>query len=314
LIHLPFEFQSGNTLLADLDAEHYITDKKRVVSKMTAHNQWVKPVTRIAPTEHLSLSNEDYRRATATFKAFQEWAGERIAKHLPGRHDQSTHAGKKSYQSFDDIANDGDSIQEAVDELYDSSIGRSANGNLPMRVLLERMGKGGKPEIVASIDDLDGEPIYRGTGEENDNGFRNNDYDRIGRGAMGDGYYFSDQSSTADSYAGQFDDGKVMTAGWKKDAKVYDFSVSGRVTEDNYLDNIMEMGGETSQRVWDEWNMASSATSGQDNAFTNFFNDENNAAVTNLMIQGYDGMTIKQPSGETYTIVFNREALQVVAN
>lgn len=237
-----------------------------------------------------------------------------IEKHLQGKHDQSTHAGKKSYESFDDLANDGDSIQNAVDELFDSSIGRSANGNVAMRVLLERMGKGGKPEIVRSAKQLDGEPIYRGTNTENAEGFKNNDYDRIGRGAMGDGYYFSDSPSTATDYANQFDGGKVITAGWKKDAKVYDFSVSGRVTEDNYLDNLMEMGGETTQRVWDDWNMESSATSGQDNAFTNFFNDENNAAVTSLMLQGYDGMTIKQPSGETYTVVFNREAMQVVAD
>lgn len=238
---------------------------------------------------------------------------ENMAKHLVGQHDQSTHGGKKSYQSFDDIANDGDSIQAAVDMLYDSSITNSANGNVAMRVLLERMDKGGKPEIVNSIEELDGEPIYRGTNAENDNRFRNDDYDRIGRGAMGDGYYFSDAPSTASDYANQFDDGKVITAGWKKDAKVYDFSVSGKVTEDNYLDNLMEMGGETTQRVWDDWNMQSSATSGQDNAFTNFFNDENNAAVTSLILQGFDGMKIKQPSGETYTVVFNREALQVVA-
>jgi hypothetical protein len=314
MIQLPLEYQSGTTFLADLNPEYYITNKKHVIAKLTADNAWAKPIQRIAPIDFIELSETKFKELNEPYDQLQEYLKTDVAKHLQGQHDQSTHAGKKSYISFDDLGDDGDSIQSAVDELYDSSIGSAANGNVAMRVLLERIGKGGKPQVVKSVEDLDGEPIYRGTTKDNADTFANSNYDRIGRGAMGDGYYFSDSQSTANDYAGQFEGGTTITAGWKKDAKVYDFSVKGKATENNYLDNLIELGGETSGRLWDDWKMSSAATTGQDASFMSFFNDENDAAVTNLILQDYDGMTIKQPSGETYTIAFNREAMQVVAN
>ena len=218
MIQLPLEYQSGNILLADLNPEYYITNKKHVIAKLTANNAWAKPIQRIAPIDFIELSETKFKELNEPYDQLQEYLKTDVAKHLQGQHDQSTHAGKKSYKSIDDIVKDGLDIQEAIDELGGSNV---ENGNVAMRVLLERMGKGGKPEIVASISDLDGDPIYRGTPDENAENFINGDYDRIGLGHDGDGYYFSNKGETAVLYAGS---GSVITAGWKQDAKVMKFT------------------------------------------------------------------------------------------
>lgn len=230
-----------------------------------------------------------------------------LTKHLAGKHDQSTHAGKKSYGSIDDLVKDGMSLQNSIDELYDSSIDKVANGNVAMRVLLERTGKGGKPEVVASVADLDGEPIYRGTPDENAESFVNEDYDRIGLGGNGDGYYFSNFDATAVNYAG---DGSVITAGWKKDAKVMrftnpetslvDYNLAARTASTNAISRL---------------GINTQASESQQAVFDNFFTYDADAYVTSLMLDGFDGVEIAQPfDGEKFTIVFNREAMQVVSN
>lgn len=299
---LPLAFQSGDTLLAELDPEHYITQKGQVVLKLTAHNRWVKPVLPIAPTDSLSLGDAEFMELTAPWRALQEYQKTGVIKHLQGQHDQSTHAGRKSYKSIDDLVKDGLDLQAAIDELGESNV---ENGNVAMRVLLERMGKGGKPETVASIDDLDGEPIYRGTLEENVDNFVNGEYDRIGLGHAGDGYYFSNQLTTANDYA---TNGSVITAGWKKDAKVM------RFTNPETSAELYEIATSEAGKKWmDKLNINTMASEAEQAVFDNFAEYTMDAYVSDLILQGYDGMEIAQGGNQSYTIVFNREALQVVS-
>jgi hypothetical protein len=239
-----------------------------------------------------------------------------LEKHLPGQHDQSTHGGRKSYKSIDDLVKDGLDLQETVEELGGFS---AADGNVAMRVLLERVGKGGKPEIVDSVDDLDGEPMYRGAADVTNNSFKTSEYDRIGVGQYGDGYYFSDRKQTADDYADfasrdrTYGENKAdtMTAGWKKDAKVYSVD---RIDAAGYPEDWHSASRSAGFRAIDALNINTRATDAQTAVFDLFYSDNGNALVTELILQGYDGMTIKIGLTEKYTVVFNREALQVVGN
>lgn len=236
-----------------------------------------------------------------------------VKKHLPGQHDQSTHAGKKSYKSIDDLVKDGLSMQEVVDELGGYS---ASDGNVAMRVLLERVGKGGKPEIVASEKDLDGDPMYRGAADITNDGFKNANYDRIGVGQYGDGYYFSDEMTTATDYANRAErdrtygnnKGDVMVAGWKNDAKVF---VAG---EGDSTSQWLDKATAAQNKAIDKLNINTRASDDQDAIFNLFYSDYASALVTDLILEGYDGMTLGVGLTETYTVVFNREALQVVSN
>jgi hypothetical protein len=301
---LPLAFQSGKTFLAELDPDHYITDKKRVVAKLTAENLWVKPIVPIVPADFVSIANAEYERLTAPYRAMQEYEKTGVVKHMQGQHDQSTHGGKKSYDSVESLAKNGLDIQSAVDELGGNSV---ENGNVGMRVLLERTGKGGKPEVVASIEDLDGEPIYRGTLSESAEGMKNNEFDRIGVGQYGDGYYFSNRLETASQYA-QYEDAEnaVITAGWKKDAKV--FAVSGGNM--GWIDASVASQNAAIEKL----NVNTRANDNEDATYNLFFADYGNAFATDLILQGFDGMTLDINENEKYTVVFNREALQVVGN
>jgi len=233
-----------------------------------------------------------------------------LEKHLPGQNDQSTHGGRKSYSSIDDLVKDGVDLEETVEELGGFS---PSDGNVAMRVLLERVGKGGKPEIVDSVADLDGEPMYRGAADVTNDSFKTNDYDRIGVGQYGDGYYFSDNKITAEDYAARAgrdrtygeNNPDVMTAGWKKDARVFAAGDSG---------DWGQAASASGRKAIDKLNINTMATSDQSAVFDLFYSDNGNSLVTDLILQGYDGMTVKIGLTETYTVVFNREALQVVGN
>jgi hypothetical protein len=309
MVQLPLEYQSGDTLLADLNPDYYITDKKKVVAKLTANNAWTKPIQRIAPIDFIELSDTKFKELNQPYEDFQAFLSDNVQKHLPGQHDQSTHGGRKSYKSIDDLVKDGLSMQEAVDGLGGASVG---NGNVAMRILLERTGKGGKPEVVASVADLDGEPIYRGVPTSGADSLVNADYDRIGTGQYGDGYYFSNQQGTAQLFADmakeQFkgDKGEIVVAGWKKDAKV--FNVQGG--------NMGWIDAATSAQnnAIDKLNINTRASDEQSAIFDLFYQDYGNSLATDLIMQGYDGMNIGINALESYTVVFNREALQVVGN
>ena len=311
MVQLPLEYQSGDTLLADLNPEYYITDKKKVVAKLTANNVWVKPIQRIAPIDFIELSDTKFKELNQPYEDFQAFLSDNVQKHLPGQHDQSTHGGRKSYKSIDDLVKDGMDIQGTVEELGGYS---AADGNVAMRVLLERVGKNGTPEIVASVNDLDGEPMYRGAADVTNESFKTNDYDRIGVGQYGDGYYFSDSKVTADDYANraEFDrtyganKGDVMVAGWKKDAKVF----MGGNSSTDWVDSAKA----AQDKAIDKLKINTRASDDQDAIYNLFYSDYGNAFVTDLILQGYDGMNIGIGLTETYTVVFNREALQFVSN
>ena len=210
-----------------------------------------------------------------------------VAKHLQGQHDQSTHAGKKSYASIDDLVKDGLDIQESVNQIGESN---ASNGNVAMRVLLERTGKGGKPEVVGSIEELDGKPIYRGGSEENAQSLINADYDRVGTGQYGDGYYFSNQKGTAELFAGVAEreipnaKGTVTAAGWKQNAKVY--KMEGGTM--GWVNTVAEAQSSAIDRL----NINTRASDSEAAVFDMFYQDYGNAFVTDLILQGYDGMEI----------------------
>lgn len=227
-----------------------------------------------------------------------------VKKHQPGKHDQYRHAGVKSYKSIDDLVKDGVEIDKVVEELGGSNV---ENGNVAMRVLLERLGKGGKPEVVASIDELDSDPLYRGTPDENAENFVNGDYDRIGLGHLGDGYYFSNRGETGVAYAG---DGSLIVGGWKKDAKVRKFTNPDTAAEEYGIAK-----SEAGNRWIDKLNINGVASESQQAVFDNFAEYSADAFVTDLILQGFDGVEIAQPfDGEVFTIVFNRGAMQVVSD
>jgi hypothetical protein len=109
MITLPYEYRSGKTLLAELTPEHYITNKKKVVAKLTADNLWAKPVRPIEPAGELILLDSEYEELTADWNQFQQWVGENVKKHLAGKHDQRTHAGNRATietPSFSDVEYD----------------------------------------------------------------------------------------------------------------------------------------------------------------------------------------------------------------
>lgn len=267
--------------------------------------------------ESLKLDYSDYERLTYEYFLNLPKLDERlsVAKHMQGQHDQSTHGGKKSYKEINDLVKDGLDIQGAVDSL---GISGAEKGNLAMRVLVERLGKGGKPEIVGSIEQLDGEPLYRGAPTQVNQELREGEFSRIGFGQYGDGNYFSNVRETAEEYANFANNpmenrvGNVLTAGWKKDAKVFKMGaeMSGEV-------NWMSEATRASSDAADKLNINTRASDDEDAIYNLFYNDYGNSLVTNLILQGYDGMSIdtgRLDVSETYTIVFNREALQVVGN
>ena len=93
MIQLPLEYQSGNTLLADLNPDYYITDKGRVVTKLTANGAWAKKVERIAPINFIELSDKKYKEVNEFYESFQAYLQEDIQKH--GDHDQSSHGRRR---------------------------------------------------------------------------------------------------------------------------------------------------------------------------------------------------------------------------
>jgi len=108
MIQLPLEYQSGNTLLADLNPDYYITDKGRVVAKLTANGAWAKKIERIAPINFIGLSDKKYKEANELYESFQAYLQEDIQKH--GDHNQKTHGRKGSRASFETVSFTGSEL------------------------------------------------------------------------------------------------------------------------------------------------------------------------------------------------------------
>lgn len=235
-------------------------------------------------------------------------------KHGGGSHDERTHGNRdgKSYSSIDNLTSDAKSLQSAVDEQYNPSIDQAANGNVPMRVLVEELGKGGQPTVVDSIEKLESEPFYRGTSSENADAFTSSESHRMGLGVYGDGYYFSDQVATAMDYATRSDGSStIVTAGWKQDAKVYEFASGGAAGGD--MGAWLDAGSKASMEAIEKLNISTGASESQDAIFNMYYKSYSEALATDLILKGFDGMKVRINEGENYMVVFNREALQVVS-
>jgi hypothetical protein len=72
MILLPYGYKSGKILLAELDPEHYITDKKAVISKLSG-SVWNTPIVPIYSNESLELTEEEHTELTADWRAYQEF-------------------------------------------------------------------------------------------------------------------------------------------------------------------------------------------------------------------------------------------------
>jgi hypothetical protein len=252
-----------------------------------------------------------------------------VDKHLAGKHDQATHGRKKfNYFTAGSLFKDQDSLQSSIEGLTDPNKTQFANGNVGIKVLLERQGKGGQPDVFDSIEELrevnpDAEIIYRGTDEAYRDTMFYDDYDRTGTGAFGDGYYFSSSQGEANNYAR---DGltvananpTVIQGAMKANARVKVFSNTEEL--DDYGRDAMnkavrdiEATGLDSRTLSPD---GRSTISISDFTTASFYNTFTTAASTQLILEGFDAMQLVSdyPGRNTYTVVFNREAMQVVAD
>lgn len=216
----------------------------------------------------------------------------------------------KSISSIADLVAEYEDLTSRIEALDDSSKSKAEKGNIAMQALLEMMGKNNKPELVNSLEDLSGSPIYRGAGKLSLESMKNSDSDRIGLGYTGDGYYFSDVKATATDYAGmqeyETDPGEVITASWKTDAKVYNFES---------IKKLQKEAGNRATEAYDELQNKNLDSEAHDEVYVALFISSYESLVSSLILEGYDGMTIfNSEDDETYTVVFNRGALQIVNN
>jgi hypothetical protein len=102
--------------------------------------------------------------------------------------------------------------------------------------------------------------------------------------------------------------GSVMKVGLKEDAKIFELDF---VTQD--------LGSDAARRGQDQLNYYINGkfpTEQEEFIADKFFSQDQDAFTTELILQGYDGFKIKQTptrTKESYLVVFNREALEIVS-
>jgi hypothetical protein len=211
--------------------------------------------------------------------------------------------------------------------------------------VLERAGMANKPTIVGSVEELSGKPMYRGvTDPAHAEQFINAPVAYQPDGQYGNGTYFADDFNEAKLYSENKTGGftrtnfadtvvkpTVITAGWKKDAKVLSFR-----DEKEFLDY--------KNKLYDKWTKATKMppikmtrigtkslparpqdqsprwTAWKEKFVDGFANRASNVSTLFAMdgIDGYRINTIKEairPFREVplgYTVVLNRSALEVV--
>ena len=230
----------------------------------------------------------------------------------------------KTYTSIADLVADSENLDTQINSIYNTKLDSQGNGNVPMRALMEQSGKGGKPGLVDTIDDLPGDTVYyRGATSENIDEFMSAERHRIGLGVYGDGYYFSTDQNVADGYA-QFSGGtgappgKTMAAGIKPDAKIFKIDRFAAKTSPNdpgrsLLNERFKAAQE--KGLAELIPKVGNPTDAQDNILTSFFGSDQDAFTTELILEGYDGIEIKlaENDHEKYLVLFNREAVDVVS-
>lgn len=217
-----------------------------------------------------------------------------------------------------DLIKNYDELLSRVEEIDSSSGSKAEKGNVPMRALLEAIGKGGKPEMVDPSVLAGREIFYRGGPAFGIDSLKYSETDRIGLGVTGDGYYFSSLTNTAEVYAsmgpGGEDNGAVVSVVWKPTAKVYEFNDEAPHYDDKTA--LQEKGREAAQDAIKELHVETRATEVEQEIYDMFYGSDMDALTTSLILEGYDGMSYTFNRGipgkeEKYTIVFNREALQI---
>lgn len=163
--------------------------------------------------------------------------------------------------------------------------------------VLNRAGFDGKPTLVDSVKDLQGEPIYRGVAALTDEQreayveqFKSGDL-FVGAGVIGNGTYFSSDKDTAASYAGsKFEPDK---------SKYYDRIIVAAIKPDA---NFLQFEDHDDFLAWQKgiYKEANKLSLGGD--------------VSSLAAaKGIDGWTIgNRATDDAYTVVLNRTALEVV--
>jgi hypothetical protein len=221
-----------------------------------------------------------------------------------------------------DLVENHEELQSRIEEIEKSSESKVEKGDVPMRALLEMMGKGGKPEMVDPSVLAGREIFYRGGPGFAIDSLKYSATDRIGLGVYGNGYYFSNLTDTAEIYSamgpGGIDAGAVVSVVWKPTAKVYniddlDIKLPPGYNIKMYLYTI---ANEAKEGALKELNFPDKMTDAQRAIYKLFFSDQDvDAFTTTLILDGYDGLSFtfegKHNVQEKYTIVFNREALQI---
>jgi hypothetical protein len=76
MILLQYGYESGEVLLAELDPEHYITNQKAVVSKLSG-SAWNTPIVPIYSNDSLELSEDEYEELTKDWKRYQKFLADK---------------------------------------------------------------------------------------------------------------------------------------------------------------------------------------------------------------------------------------------
>jgi hypothetical protein len=223
----------------------------------------------------------------------------------------------KGPSTISDLVSGYKNIISRIEELDSSPGPKVEKGNTPMRVLLESMGKAGKPEMVDPSVLAGKKIIYRGGSSFGIDSLKYSETDRIGLGVTGDGYYFSNKTETADVYASMSpdgDEGSVVSAVWSPTAKVYEFTDEAPYYDDKTA--LQAKATEAAQSAIKALHIETNASEAEQEIYDNFYESDMDALTTSLILEGYDGMSYTFNRGiegkeETYTIVFNREALQI---
>jgi hypothetical protein len=228
----------------------------------------------------------------------------------------------RTISTIAELVENHEELLSRIEEIEKSSDSKVEKGDVPMRALVEMMGKGGKPEMVDPSVLAGREIFYRGGPGFAIDSLKYSATDRIGLGVFGNGYYFSNLTDTAEMYSamgpGGIDAGAVVSVVWKPTAKVYniddlDIKLPPGYNIKMYLYTI---ANEAKEGALKELNFPDKMTDSQRAIYKLFFSDQDvDAFTTTLILDGYDGLSFtfdgKRGAREKYTIVFNREALQI---
>jgi SPP1 gp7 family putative phage head morphogenesis protein len=239
-----------------------------------------------------------------------------FAKHLAGKHDQSTHGRKGPIKAgFENWYGEVDSIIASAAKLDVGTAFNNEIGNPIQAVILERAGFIGKPTRTTLDAIPKEEAIYRGVvDKEYRDNYLDAEHPRADTGGYGNGSYYSDSHETGEGYTNSGYGPKsippmrerLIVARLQPDAKIY-------TPPENSL-------FETATKMRDtffagyEKHLGRPATTQE---IRNILKITDGNNWTNLLVmQGYDAMrfhadTTEWGAKEFYTVTFNRGKVDV---